>query len=46
MTQQQPDIILYHGKITTLDKQKPEVSAIALGAICSLYPFLDVILFP
>jgi predicted amidohydrolase YtcJ len=26
-----PELILYNGKITTLDKQKPEVSAIALS---------------
>jgi predicted amidohydrolase YtcJ len=31
MSKGQPEIILYHGKITTLDKQKPEVSAIALS---------------
>lgn len=32
MRQEQPDTILYNGKITTLDKQKPEVSAIAIAS--------------
>lgn len=31
MSQRNPELILYHGKITTLDKQKPEVSAVALS---------------
>lgn len=30
MTLHQPNLILYNGKITTLDKQQPEVSAIAI----------------
>ena len=25
-----PDIILHHGKITTLDRQRPDVSALAI----------------
>lgn len=32
MSKGHPELVLYHGKITTLDKQKPEVSAIALSA--------------
>lgn len=32
MSSGHPEFILYHGKITTLDTQKPEVSAIAISA--------------
>ncbi|WP_182351654.1 amidohydrolase [Legionella sp. PC1000] len=31
MSKGHPELILYHGKVTTLDKQKSEVSAIALS---------------